>query len=469
MKTTIELLVLAAFTAVLATAADPRPADIDAVFADLDGVHSPGCALGVIRDGDFVYRQGYGMGSIEHGMPIAADTVFYVGSISKQFVASSIILAAEQGALSLDDNVRDHIPELPDYGANITIGNLIHHTSGLRDYLGLLRLSGRPAEDIVTDQEIVDLIVRQKALNFAPGSQYLYSNSGYFLLAEILKRATGQTLRAFAAQRIFAPLHMRDTRFHDDRRRIVERRALAYSPAASGGFELDWSSNFDKVGSGGLLTTINDFLAWNNNFDEPRIGGPDFLRTLLTPGVLNDGARQDYAFGLRIGDRRGLPTVSHSGAMFGFRAAYLRFPAQHFSAVAFCNLSTADPMSRIERVADLYLEAVYPQKAGKSPATSRNADKPPKARRVPPAVIAESAGRYYSPELDAVYEFEEASGALILRASKTWDRETLKPIGERTFQGDGETFTFDPNGGMTLDAGRVVGIRFTKRRSDPRR
>ena len=458
MKAILGLLGLAALSGLSALAADPTPAEIDTIFSDLDSTRSPGCALGVIRDGDFLYRRGYGMASLEHAMPIDSDTVFYVGSVSKQFVAGSVLLAAEEGFLSLDDDIRNHISELPDYGATITVRHLIHHTSGLRDYLGLLRLAGRPAADVISDEEIVDLIVRQKALNFPPGSQYRYSNSGYFLLAEIVKRTTGETLRTFAERRIFEPLHMRDSRFHDDRRQIVPRRALAYTPASPDGFELDWSSNFDKVGSGGLLSTIDDFLAWDRNFEDPRVGSAQFLAQLLAPGKLLDGTPQDYAFGLRIASRRGMATISHGGSMFGYRSAYLRFPQQRFSVVAFCNLSSADPMQRVERVADLYLEGLYPEKAGKDRSRTE-ADKPPKPYKIEPTVVSELAGRYYSSELDAVYEFEAVAGTLILKASKTWERTALLPIGERSFIVDGKTFAFDSDG-LTLDAGRVVGIRF---------
>ena len=312
---------------------------VDAVFGDLDSVNSPGCAVGVMREGRFVYRAGYGMASLEHGAPITPDTVFYVGSVSKQFVAASIALAAEDGKLSLEDDVRNHVHELPDYGERITIRHLVHHSSGLRDYLRLLRLAGKPAEDVISDEEVLALIARQKALNFPPGSQYRYSNSGYFLLAEIINRTTGKTLREFAAREIFGPLGMDNSHFHDDRSQIVRRRATAYSPVTGGGFRLNWSSNFDKVGSGGLMTTVTDMLAWERNFLDARIGSIGFLETILTPGRLRDDTEQDYAFGLQIGEYRGLPTVSHGGSMFGFRPFYLRFPQERLAVLCLCNVA----------------------------------------------------------------------------------------------------------------------------------
>jgi CubicO group peptidase (beta-lactamase class C family) len=448
--------------------ASPIPT-VDNVFSDLDRTNSPGCALGVSRDGEFVYRRGYGMASLENGVPVTPETLFYAGSVSKEFVAASIALAAEQGLLSLDDDVHKHIPELPDYGRKITLQNLIHHSSGIRDYLGLLQLAGKPAEDVLDKDEILALIVRQKALNFDPGSQYLYSNSGYFLLAEIVHRATGMTLRQFAEKNIFHPLGMRQSRFHDDRLEIVPRRAFAYAPAKSGGFELNWSSNFDQVGSGGLLTSVNDLLGWEKNFLRPSIGSPKFLETIQTPGE-QITSREDpdarYAFGLVLSRYRGLKTVSHGGAMFGFRAAFLRFPAERFAVICLCNVSNADPMSRAFRVADFFLaDRLGPpdsqQRLPRAPAETT----PAAAGTMDATTLATLAGTYYSPELDVSYRFLAREGRLVFGGNKTLPATPLEPIGLQRFRAAAEgsdlQFTF-ADGGVILDAGRVSGIRFER-------
>jgi CubicO group peptidase (beta-lactamase class C family) len=188
-----------------AFAAETDQQRVDRIFAVYDRADSPGCALGVIRDGEFIYRRGYGAASLELGVPLSSSSVFYVGSVSKQFTAASVVLAAEQGYLSLDDDVRKYIPELPDYGQPITLRQMLHHTSGFRDMVGLLRLSGRNLLDVHPTAEWMDLIARQKALNFNPGAEFLYSNTNYFLLAEVVKRATKKPLSVFAAENIFSP------------------------------------------------------------------------------------------------------------------------------------------------------------------------------------------------------------------------------------------------------------------------
>jgi CubicO group peptidase (beta-lactamase class C family) len=448
--------------------ADPIPT-IDNVFSDLDHTNSPGCALGVSRDGEFVYRRGYGMASLEHGVPITPETLFYAGSVSKEFVAASIALAAEQGLLSLDDDVHKHIPELPDYGHKITLQNLIHHSSGIRDYLGLLQLAGKPAEDVLDKDEILALIVRQKALNFEPGSQYLYSNSGYFLLAEIVRRATGMTLRQFAEKNIFHPLGMRQSRFHDNRLEIVPRRAFAYAPAKAGGFELNWSSNFDQVGSGGLLTSVNDMLGWERNFLQPRIGSARFLETIQTPGeqpTSSEDPDARYAFGLVLSSYRGLKTVSHGGAMFGFRAAYLRFPAERFAVICLCNVSNADPMRRAFRVADFFLaDRLGPPYSEQRPPPPPAEAKPAAAGAASVSSLAGFAGTYHSEELGASFHFVVRDGRLVFTGNQTLPAAPLEPAGPDRFRATAEgsdlAFTFT-KGGVILDAGRVTGIRFDR-------
>ncbi|MFQ5817026.1 MAG: serine hydrolase domain-containing protein [Terriglobia bacterium] len=339
--------------------ADTLTDKVDAVFADWDQPDSPGCALGVVQNGKLIYTRGYGMASLEHRVPISSQSVFYIGSTSKQFVAASVVLAAAQRQLSLDDDIRKHLPEMPDYGTPITLRHLIHHSSGLRDYLSLMSLAGMPFENIYTDEELIELLARQKQLNFTPGEQYLYSNSGYFLLAQIVKRATGHSLRAFAEENIFKPLGMTSTHFHDDRTLVVANRATAYSPQKEGGFRLNWFLNFDKVGSGGLLTTVEDLYLWDQNFYEIKVGGRDFVQQLLTPGTLNNGQILDYAFGLAVGEYKGLKTVSHGGAFMGFRAQLLRFPEQKFSVICLCNLSNINPTRLARQVADIYLADLF--------------------------------------------------------------------------------------------------------------
>jgi CubicO group peptidase (beta-lactamase class C family) len=338
------------------TDGDETARKVDQVFAAFDKPDSPGCALGVVRDGEFIYKKGYGTASLEMGVPVTPESVFYMGSVSKQFTAASVVLAAEQGYLSLDDDVRKFVPELPSYGKTITLREMLHHTSGFRDVLGLLLLAGRNFEDIHPTPELLDLLSRQKALNYQPGEEFLYSNTNYFLMSVIIHRATHKTLTEFADENIFKPLGMTHTRFYEDHSVVVPGRIPAYEPRPGGGFRIDWSTNFDKVGDGGLLSSVDDLLLWDRNFYDNKLGKGTLLKEMQTQGVLNNGKKIEYALGLFISTYRGLPIVEHGGALFGYRTELLRFPEQKFSVIALCNLGTSSPRHLANQVADIYLE-----------------------------------------------------------------------------------------------------------------
>ncbi|MGB7281157.1 MAG: serine hydrolase domain-containing protein [Candidatus Acidiferrum sp.] len=328
---------------------------VDQVFAAYDKPDSPGCALGVVRDGNFIYKRGYGEGSLELGVPLTPESVFYMGSVSKQFTAASVVLAAEQGYLSLDDDIRKYVPELPSYGKTITLREMLHHTSGLRDIFGLLFLAGRNAEDIHPTNELLDLIAHQKALNYQPGDEFLYSNTNFFLMSVVIQRVTGKPLSQFAEENIFKPLGMTHTRFYDDRTVVVPGRVAAYEPRKGGGFSVDWSTNFEKVGDGGLMSSVEDLLLWDRNFYNNKLGKGTLLKEMQTQGVLNNGKKIAYALGLFISTYRGLPIVEHGGALFGYRTELLRFPQQKFSVISLCNVGTSGPRHLANEVADIYL------------------------------------------------------------------------------------------------------------------
>ncbi len=363
---------------------------VDQVFAAYDKPDSPGCALGVVRDGNFIYKRGYGEASLELGVPITPESVFYMGSGSKQFTAASVVLAAEQGYLSLDDDVRKYVPELPFYGKPITLREMLHHTSGLRDILGLLLLAGRNFEDIHPTPELLDLLSRQKALNYMPGEVYLYSNTNFFLMSVVIHRATGKPLSQFAEENIFKPLGMTHTRFYDDHTVVVPGRVPAYEPRDNGGFRVDWSTNFDKIGDGGLMSSVDDLLLWDRNFYANKLGKGTLLKELQTRGVLNNGKQIEYALGLIISTYRGLPIVEHGGALFAYRTEILRFPQQKFSVICLCNVGTSNPGHLSYQVADLYLAGQL------SPEPSASA-----ARSIDAQLFA---GWYRNPESHSVLE-----------------------------------------------------------------
>jgi CubicO group peptidase (beta-lactamase class C family) len=378
---------------------DAQKERVDSLFAEWDDPNSPGCALGVIGDGQLIYKRGYGMANLEHDIPLSSRSVFYIASTSKQFVAASIILAAEQGYLSLDDDIRKYLTEMPDYGTTITIRHLLNQTSGIRDYLTLWGLGDDNFADIHEPEEAYELITRQNALNFDPGDEYLYSNSGYFLLAEIIGKATGRTLKEYAREVIFEPLGMENSHFHDDRLHISKHRAIGHVPAEDGGIAM-YVSNFDLVGSGGLHTSVDDLYLWDQNFYDNKLGDGSLLVELQRRGVLNNGDTLTYAAGLEIAEYKGLRAVGHGGSSQGYRADMLRFPDQRFTVIALCNFSTISPSTLVRRVADIYLADEYTEQPG---VTSSTAAPPIEYVTLPQSALEETTGSYRNPVTGTIW------------------------------------------------------------------
>ena len=337
--------------------AQPSPADLDAVFSAWDREDSPGCAAGALRNGEFVFRGAYGMANLDYGIPLTPDSIFRMASVSKQFTVAAVLVAEDQGLLSLEDSLRKHFPDLPAWADPVRIRHLVHHTSGIRDYLVVMSLRGFGDDAHYTDADVLAALRRLERLNFEPGTEYLYSNSGYWLLAELIPRVSGLTLRQFAGEHLLGPVGMTGSHFHDRHREIVPGRATGYRPrpeAEGGGFEEDMTT-LEMVGDGGLYTSVNELRHWERMFLDPAALGPDLLRRLTTPGRFNDGSAQDYAGGLGLGEYRGLATVSHGGSFVGFRTYALRFPDQAFAVFVLCNSASADPGALSRRVADLFL------------------------------------------------------------------------------------------------------------------
>jgi YD repeat-containing protein len=340
-------------------------ARVDQLFAEWDKPDSPGCALAVMKDGQIIYERGYGMADLDHNVKITPATVFHAGSMSKQFTAASVLMLAQEDKLSLDDPARKFVPELPDFGVPITLHHLMHHTSGLRDQWELLGLAGwRYSLDLITDADVLAVLSRQKTLNFPPGSKYLYSNTGFTLLAQVVKHISGQTFRMFTGNRLFLPLGMSHSHFRDDHAEIVKDIAYGYAPRG-GGFGLS-IPNFDTVGATSLLTTVEDLALWDENFYTARIGGQALIDQLQERGTLNDGTQLNYAGGLEIRKYRGLNIVDHAGSDAGYKADLLRFPDQHFSVALLCNLASINPSLLTRRIADIYLASSF--SAGSRPA-----------------------------------------------------------------------------------------------------
>ncbi len=356
----VSALAVASFLNPAAPVSAQAPADaadqVDAIFADWDSVETPGCAVGVARNGLTLLSEAWGMANLEWGIPNTPRTIFENGSVSKQFTAAAVVLLAMEGRLSLQDDIRMYIPEVPDYGSTITITHLMNHTSGLRDWGSVAGISGwGRSYRTHTHDHVLDIVSRQSALNFEPGHEYSYSNTGYNLLAILVERVSGMPFREFSRTRVFEPVGMLDTQWRDDYTRIVPGRSTAYSRQGDG-FVIN--QPIENVhGNGGLLTTIPDLLRWNESFAN-ELFGAEFVQTMYENGVLNDGRRIDYARGVNNGTSQGVPSITHTGATSGYRAYLGRFPDHGLSVAVLCNVANVNPGGLGSQVADIYLGGI---------------------------------------------------------------------------------------------------------------
>ena len=420
----VTLLVTSLMASAAGSLQTDRAARVDEIFKEYSRPGSPGCAVGVYQDDKIALTRAYGMANLDHDISLTPSSVFHVASVSKQFTAAAILLLAQDGKLSLDDEVRKHVPELPDFGKPVTIRHLLNHTGGIRDQWTLLGLGGwRYSRDLITDADVLSLLSKQKELNFAPGERHLYSNSGFTLLAVIVSRVSGKTFREFTTERIFAPLGMTHTHFRDNFNEIVKNQAYGYARQRDT-FVLS-TTNFDTAGATSLLTTVEDLSKWFNNFDSHAVGGQRFADALLERGALNSGQRIEYASGISHGTYRGLPTVGHGGADAGYRAAFVRFPQQRFGVSVLCNLAQANPSALANSVADVYLADVL--KPMTTPALNNDPEVP-----VPAEELKKLAGTYWNDALPAARRFVFENGRLEAAGSPT-QRIPLKSLGNGRF------------------------------------
>lgn len=333
---------------------DARTAQVDQLFTRWAKADSPGCSLAVMQEGVILYQQGYGMANLEYSIPNTPATIFHVASVSKQFATAAILLLEGEGKLALTDDIRRYLPEMHNFGTPIQIQHLIHHTSGLRDQWELLIAAGWRMDDVITLDDILGLLYAQRELNFAPGAEYTYCNSGYTLLGEIVRRVSGQALRQFCAERFFAPLGMSSTHFHDNYNELVPNRAYSYGDLPDGGFQ-HAHLLYSNVGATSLFTTVLDLARWGNNYLEQTVGGADWTARMTTRGLLNDGLPIPYAGGLITRDYRGLRLIEHSGGDAGFRTQFMVFPDQRLVIAVFANLGSILTGRLATAVADIYL------------------------------------------------------------------------------------------------------------------
>lgn len=454
----------------VAVAADEKTDKVDKLFAAWDKTTSPGAALAVIKDGQIIYERGYGMAKIEDGIVNTPDKVFDIGSVSKQFTAACVAFLVREGKIGLDDDIRKYLPEMPAYGKPVTVRHLLHHTSGLRDYNALLSLAGfRPESDSPTVEEALEVVRRQKKLNYMPGEEYSYTNTGYFLLSQIVERVSGKSLNAFARERIFEPLGMNKTLIQDDHTQIIKDRATGYAKGEKG-----WTismSNWDETGDGNVYTTVRDMAKWDQAFYTGEALGKDLVEMMQTTGTLNSGKKIDYAWGLVVTEHKGLKVVEHGGSWVGFRAAIVRFPEQTFSVVILANLDAIMPSWLAFGVADIYLADLIktPNKGEAKKIPTINVPKAEPVKALSAEELKEYAGTYVSEELlDARYKLSVEKDGLVVK-TRDVARAELKVMAPDKFMVPGYglniEFVRGRNGavtGFTVSVGRAAGIEFSK-------
>jgi D-aminopeptidase len=315
----------------------------------------PGVTLGVVLGRELIVHESAGMASLELGVPIGCQTTFRIASVSKQLTCAAILLLAAEGRLAIDDDVRRHIPALPDLGHRITLAHLMHNTSGIRDMLEIMRLGGADLSQPCQPEDLLDGVCRQRGLNFIPGSRHLYSNSNFMLLGRIVELVSGQSLRDFLDRRIFAPLGMNATRHVERTTEVVPNLATGYFPAPGAGW-MRAQHNFPLHGEGGLVSCVTDLALWHAHFASPRVGGTALADALATMTPFNNGVPNTYARGLRIKRHRGFSTIGHDGLWPGYRASFVRIPDHDAAAICISNDATADVHDLAFQVVDTLVE-----------------------------------------------------------------------------------------------------------------
>lgn len=335
-------------------AVEEQTIEFDKLFAQFDDINKPGASVAVLQDGEVVFSKGYGSANLEYDIPVSPDTMFHVASVSKQFTVFAILLLAEEGKLDFDDDVRQYIPEVPDFGHTITLRHLASHTSGMRDQWNLLRMAGWRLDDVITTEHVLKMVAKQKELNFKPGEEFLYSNTGFTLLAEVVARVSGKSFAQFSQERLFTPLNMSNSLFYDDHQKIVSNRAYSYEPIDNG-YQKS-VLNYANVGATSLFTTAEDLLKWSENFTKTTVGSPAIIEQMNTLATLNNGDTFGGAYGQFISHYNGIKYIQHSGGDAGFRSYLARFPEQNLAIAILNNGADARPWELALQIAERFLD-----------------------------------------------------------------------------------------------------------------
>lgn len=402
----------------------PTAGQIDAIFEAYNNMETPGASVAVVHQGKILFKKGYGSANLEYDIPITPTTVFHVASVSKQFTAFAIMLLAEEGKLSLDDDIRKHIPEVPDFGNKITLRHLASHTSGIRDQWELLILGGWRLDDVITMDHILDMVSRQKELNFTPGEKYMYSNTGFTLLAEVVSRVSGQSFARFTHMNIFEPLGMKNTQFYDNHEKIVKNRAYSYRPQRNGEI-LKAPLNYANVGATSLFTTVEDLALWTDNLHNPKVGTEKLIGQMNSRTKLNNGETFGGGLGQFMNQYNGLSQVQHGGSDAGYRAFVSRFPDQDFSLVVLSNNGRFNPRRIAAEVTDLYLEPLYTAPAPRAESEAPELINPEQAK------LSQHVGNYWNYQGAFATNIQLQDGGLVL--SRDGRPDKLGAISENKF------------------------------------
>ena len=438
---------------------------VDELFAHWNRPGSPGCAVAVSRDGELIYSRGYGYANLDDGIPITPQTVFDVASVTKQFVAASLSMMELDGKLSFDDDVRIWLPELPEYESPITLYHMVYHTSGLRDYLTLFPLAGRDDYFPISHQQILDMMARQQALNFAPGERYEYSNTAFMLLAIVVERISGKSLGEYAQERFFEPLGMTGSLMYDNFERVIPHRAIGYIREEDDKVRMVHNYNFDVPGDGQMYTTVEDLARWNDYLHGKN--KPEYYSVIMQEGTLHSGDPLSRAKGLFLSEYRGQRTIHHTGSSWGFRTVVKRFRDAGLGVTIACNDDSAYPRGLAFKIADHYLADILDPVVD-GPATETS-DRVTAAVEAPPEMtpgqLQEFVGSFYSAELDAMYRLEVAGNDLVVRIEQELPL-VMSPVAIDIFE-----FEFHPKGWSDpemvslgfkrIDSGTITGFELS--------
>jgi len=417
-----------------------------------DGV--PGGVVGVIKSGEVVFSKAYGLANLSHGIPYEVSTPTNIGSVSKQFTAMAILLLEQQGKLSLEDDVRKHIPELPDLGQVVTLKNMLNHTNGFREVYNLMPMTGWKAEDALRREEIIEMLKRQEELQNAPGEEYNYNNSAFILLAEIVERISGQTFPEFMEENVFGPLGMSSSVVRADPSVIIPGASQGYVADSTGYHEA--GDLYAAYGAGGIYTTVEDFSKWMSNFSKPLLGGIELVNRLVTVDTLNNGDTMSYALGIGVDEFRGLKNYSHGGADIAHRAFLVYFPEIDAGVVAMSNNGSFNSSGIAYEMAGLYFgDEMEPEEEEKEEAGEETDST---GVTVPEELLQAYAGKYLLTGLGVVLEYSVVDGVLKMNVEGQ-PEATLTPLSQSEFKYEGVEASVEFK---TDDKGEVTGAVHTQ-------